>query len=386
MINNGKQISCFGCGVCAVACPHQAILIVRSEEGFWVPMVNNELCVNCHICDKVCGYTDDKCSLPDDRIDNVRAYAVVNKDEEIRRLATSGGAGFAIGAYLLQLGYLLVGVRYDKERNVACHFVTDSLDDFKQTLNSKYIPSYTVEGFECLMDGRKYAVFGTPCQIDSIRRWACLRKKEANFFFVDLFCHGVPSYLHWDAYLKYHLKKNEKLLSPIFRDKRNGWHAYTMSLQTDKRFISVPLQKNDLFQNIFFGNYSLNRSCYSCKYRGSNSAADLRMGDLWGGKYASNEKGITGVLAMTEKGEKLIVGIAENLCAVKHEDMDVILAGQLHHNLAMPASRAKLLQGFREGKHLPWLYFKYARKMWLKNLVPYGTKKFIKKVLYKLNG
>ena len=259
MITNGINTSCYGCGVCAAACPHHAIKIQQSTEGFWVPIVNIGICVDCKICDKICAYTDGHCLLPNGK-EEVKAYAIVNNNEEIRRISTSGGAGFAIGTYLLQQGYLLVGVRYDSEKNIACHFVTDNLKDFKQTLNSKYIPSYTVEGFSGLMDGQKYAVFGTPCQIDSLRRWARLRKREDNFFFVDLFCHGVPSYLHWNAYLRYHLKAGEKLITPIFRDKRNGWHAYTMSLQTDKRFISTPLQKNDFFQNIFFGNF-LKQDC-----------------------------------------------------------------------------------------------------------------------------
>lgn len=383
MITNGINTSCYGCGVCAAACPHHAIKIQQSTEGFWVPIVNIGICVDCKICDKICAYTDGHCLLPNGK-EEVKAYAIVNNNEEIRRISTSGGAGFAIGTYLLQQGYLLVGVRYDSEKNIACHFVTDNLKDFKQTLNSKYIPSYTVEGFSGLMDGQKYAVFGTPCQIDSLRRWARLRKREDNFFFVDLFCHGVPSYLHWNAYLRYHLKAGEKLITPIFRDKRNGWHAYTMSLQTDKRFISTPLQKNDFFQNIFFGNFSLNKTCYTCKYRGVNSAADIRMGDLWGGKYASNEEGITGVLALTAKGKEVIVDISRNLCQVNLEPLDVIMAGQLHHNLQLPPSRDKLLQGFRENKSLPWLYFVYVRKMWLKNLVPYLVKKNIKRLLYNL--
>lgn len=383
MITNGINTSCYGCGVCAAACPHHAIKIQQSTEGFWVPIVNTGICVDCKICDKICAYTDEHCLLPNGK-EEVKAYAIVNNNEEIRRISTSGGAGFAIGTYLLQQGYLLVGVRYDSEKNIACHFVTDNLKDFKQTLNSKYIPSYTVEGFSGLMDGQKYAVFGTPCQIDSLRRWARLRKREDNFFFVDLFCHGVPSYLHWNAYLRYHLKAGEKLITPIFRDKRNGWHAYTMSLQTDKRFISTPLQKNDFFQNIFLGNFSLNKTCYTCKYRGVNSAADIRMGDLWGGKYASNEEGITGVLALTAKGKEVIVDISRNLCQVNLEPLDVIMAGQLHHNLQLPPSRDKLLQGFRENKSLPWLYFVYVRKMWLKNLVPYLVKKNIKRLLYNL--
>lgn len=384
MINNGLHTICFGCGVCSAACPHHAIQIQRSTEGFWVPVVDMNLCVDCHICDKICAYTDAKCTKPSDGKEPIGAYAVVNNDAEIRRISTSGGAGFAIGTYLLQQGYRLIGVRYDAKKNIACHFVADNLEEFRQTLNSKYIPSYTVDGFTGLMDGRKYAVFGTPCQIDSLRRWARLRKKEDNFFFVDLFCHGVPSYLHWDAYLRYHLKNGEKLIAPVFRDKRNGWHAYTMSLQTDKRFISTPLQKNDFFQNIFLGNFSLNKTCYTCKYRGANSAADLRMGDLWGGKYASNEEGITGVLAVTEKGEKVIAGMTGHSCKVKPERLDVIMAGQLHHNLPVPSARERLLQGFAEERSLPWLYYAYVRKMWLKNLVPYGIKKGIKRILYKL--
>ena len=120
-----------------------------------------------------------------------------------------------------------------------------------------------------------------------------------------------------------------------------------------------------------------------CKYRGTNSAADLRMGDLWGGKYASNEEGITGVLALTEKGEKVIAGISGHLCMVKPEGLDVIMSGQLHHDLPIPSARKKLLQGFAEGRSLPWLYYAYVRKMWLKNLVPYGIKKGIKRILYK---
>ena len=351
MIINGKSTVCYGCGVCATACPHQAIHINLSEEGFWVPFVDKNKCTNCDICDKVCAYIDRECCLPLERLKNAKAYSIVNKDSEILKYSTSGGAGYAIASFLIDEGYTLVGVKYDNERNIACHFKTNDLEEFKKTLNSKYIPSYTVEGFEHLMDGKKYAVFGTPCQIDSLRRWSNLKKKSDNFIFIDLFCHGVPSYLHWNAYLKYHLRKGEKLQNPIFRDKRNGWHAYTMSLQTNQRQISIRLQNNDFFQNLFLGNYTLNQSCYQCIYRGHNSAADIRMGDLWGGKYAHNEEGITGVLALTVKGNYIIEKI-KNKCLVNNEDEDIVTAGQLHNNLPIPKSRNKLLQGFRDEKSL----------------------------------
>lgn len=385
MIKNGKNTSCYGCGVCSTSCPKNAIKIELSDEGFWVPIVDLNKCIDCGICDKVCAYNDADYCTPKDRRVFPLAYAIVHKDKNIREESTSGGAGYAIAQYLHQLGYKLVGVRYDVNKNIAVHFVTDSIEEFKQTLNSKYIPSYTVNGFAELMDGNKYAVFGTPCQIDSLRRWARLRKKEDNFIFIDLFCHGVPSYLHWNAYLSHHLETGEYLKRPTFRDKTNGWHAYTMSLETNKRFISTRLQNNDYFQNIFFGNYTLNRTCYNCVYRGSNSAADIRMGDLWGGKYADNEAGITGVLALTNKGEHIVLGLYE-YCQIINEDFKTIMAGQLHKDLTVPQSRQKLINGFKDGKSLPLLYFCHVRKMWLKNLVPYHLKSLIKKIKYKIKG
>lgn len=374
---------CFGCGVCATSCPKNAITIALSDEGFWIPIVDKELCINCNICDKVCAYNDKQISLPTNNLTNPKGYAVIHKDEDIVKIATSGGAGFAVAQHLQTKGYKLVGVKYDNIKNIATHFVTDSIEEFKTTMNSKYIPSYTVNGFRMLMDGNKYAVFGTPCQIDSLRRWAKLKKKEDNFVFIDLFCHGVPSYLHWNAYLNHHLEKDESIVKPIFRDKRNGWHSYTLSLQTNKRLISNTLQENDLFHNLFLGNYTLNRVCYQCKYRGNNSAADIRIGDLWGGKYAHDDKGITGVLALTTKGIEIINALSD-YCTITKETEDVIVAGQIHKDTPVPSTRGQLLNGFSNKKDIKTLYYKCAPKMWIKNLIPYRVKCTIKQVIYKL--
>ena len=45
-------------------------------------------------------------------------------------------------------------------------------------------------------------VSGTPCQIDSLRRYINKMKCQENFVLLDFFCHGVPSKFVWDKYIK----------------------------------------------------------------------------------------------------------------------------------------------------------------------------------------
>ncbi len=373
---------CYGCGVCVVACPTKAISMKSSEEGFWIPSANESKCIQCGICNQVCSYIDSNITTLN-KIKQPRGYAIINNDDSILKQSTSGGAGYAIAKYLFLKGYNLVGVKYDKHTNTARHFVATSLEDFKQTMNSKYIPSYTVDGFATLLDGKKYAVFGTPCQIDSLRRWLKLKKQENNVILIDLFCHGVPSYLYWNAYVKHYLSDNEILETPIFRDKQNGWHRYTMTLKTDRRQISNTLQGNDLFQNNFFGNYILNIPCYTCKFRGQNSAADIRMGDLWGGKYSHNESGVTGILSFTKSGDEIIENLNDS-CNIQEEEIMTICAGQILNDIQIPKQRKYIFDSIRNNKPLNSIYLKYNYKMWLKNLVPFKVKSFIKHIIYTL--
>ena len=61
-MNNNKPIpvlyerkeDCCGCTACYAICPKSAIEMKEDEEGFDYPQINEEICVRCGMCLKVC--------------------------------------------------------------------------------------------------------------------------------------------------------------------------------------------------------------------------------------------------------------------------------------------------------------------------------------------
>ena len=97
-------------------------------------------------------------------------------------------------------------------------------------MGSKYIQSYTLDGFKAVNRKDKFFVTGTPCQIDSLRRYIRKFRCEGNFVLMDFFCHGVPCAHVWNKYVR------EKELGNIefvaWRNKLNGWHdSWAMVLE-----------------------------------------------------------------------------------------------------------------------------------------------------------
>ena len=100
---------------------------------------------------------------------------------------SSGGVGFEISKILLEQGYKICGVRYNPTLNRAEHYISVSKEELVQSAGSKYIQSYTVDGFRSIDRKEKYLVVGTPCQIDSFRRY--IRKNH------------IEEKLHFDGFL-----------------------------------------------------------------------------------------------------------------------------------------------------------------------------------------
>lgn len=323
--------------MCALACRKKIIEIRLDEDGFYAPIItDNTQCTNCGMCIDVCSFHNGGLSV---KPETISSYAAWSKDAEIRKHCSSGGVAFEISKKLISEGYKVCGVKYNVESNRAEHYIANNVEELIPSIGSKYLQSYTVDGFKQLNIKDKFLVIGTPCQIDSLRRIIRKRKCEDNYILIDFFCHGVPSNMIWKYYLKLKERENGKVLSIRWRDKRFGWHkSYVMVTnhaigdKCKQKEIYSNIDSGDLFLNQFLGNTCLGKACYyDCKYKQLHSSADIRIGDFWGKKFKNNDDGVNSVIAFSKKGQVLI-SLLKDSCQIEEVAIKDAVAEQMTSN------------------------------------------------------
>lgn len=338
---------CFGCGVCALACGKNVIDIHLNQEGFYEPLItNSEECTNCGLCVDVCSYSHCDISLKNPRI---TSYGAWSKDPQVRQKCSSGGIGFELGKAAISQGYKVCGVRYNPEKNQAEHYIASTINELIPSIGSKYIQSYTVDGFKAIDRNQKYLVTGTPCQIDSFRRYIQKFCCEENFILLDFYCHGVPSKLLWDKYVAMHEREIGKIIYASWRNKfDSGWHDsyaigldgsekhldaitwhndYNQDIKERRTYVFSRMSQKDLFYNFFLGGFCLGKACYDkCRFKYDQSSADIRIGDAWGSHYQEDEKGVSATIAITEKGRDIL---KKCQCILEPLPFGVVVEGQM---------------------------------------------------------
>lgn len=338
---------CFGCGVCVIACGKKIIDLHLNQEGFYEPFITNiKECTDCGLCVDVCSYSHNDISLKNPLI---KSYGAWSKNPQVRQKCSSGGVGFELGMAAILQGYKVCGVRYNPGKNQAEHYIASNKDELIPSIGSKYIQSYTSDGFKSIDRGQAYLVTGTPCQIDSFRRYIQKFHCEENFILLDFFCHGVPSKLLWDKYVAMQEKKIGKLIYASWRNKlEHGWHDsysiglegaekhidavtwhnnYNQDIQERRTYLISRKSQQDLFYTFFLSDVCLGKACYDkCRFKYDQSSADIRIGDAWGSHYQEDEKGVSAAIAFTEKGHELLKRCQ---CILEPLPFEVIADGQM---------------------------------------------------------
>lgn len=189
---------------------------------------------------------------------------------------------------------------------------------------AKYSQSVLDNTFKLLKNhldsGRTVLFSGTPCQVAGLKTF--LRRDYNKLICLDFVCHGVPSPMVWEKYLRYraHIDNNETFPQHInMRNKETGWSRYSYSVEffysDNNRYICK--NNDDPFMNLFVNDYILRKSCSVCNFKGYSRDSDITLGDFWGiwdiDPEMDDNKGTSVVLIHSKKGEKLFKAILKNI-------------------------------------------------------------------------
>ncbi len=372
---------CTSCQVCAAVCPTNAISIYLNENGFYRPSVNSEKCISCGKCRRVCYKFDNSVSMSDE----CKAVYACKGETDILSDVTSGGVAYLLAKQAVSEGYKVVGVTYDKERNIAVSEITDI--DVERFKGSKYIQSYTVDVFRKILSEKtdtRYMIFGLPCHIYALRKVINGSMYENNFVFVDLFCHGCPSMLLWEKTLK----KAEDVLGTDefkkveFRSKKKGWHEFCVNFETNEKKVFIS-DEFGAFYRLFFSNLILNNVCEDCKLRSTLAYTDIRLGDFWGWQYDEDITGVSAVTAVSDVGYEWLQKLPKNIFITEHSMSDVIRCqsyGEVYE--VDKQKRRELLELLKSDVDIDEIQKTFEKSLPLKAKI----KKYIKKAISFMPG
>ena len=232
MIEVTEKQNCCGCTACVAVCPKNCIEMKEDMEGFLYPEVDQSSCIHCNACDRVCPILNVKERKPFEQ----SAYIVQNKDVEVLRESTAGGAFTAIAKYVIHNSGVVFGVELNKNLE-AHHIYVEDVTELKRFRNSKYVQSSvggTLRKVKFFLEQGKTVCFsGTPCQIEGLKCY--LKKDYENLITVDVVCRAVPSPLIFRKYVELQKQELEDDIKTVrFRDKYYGYKYSTMNVVTDR--------------------------------------------------------------------------------------------------------------------------------------------------------
>ncbi len=317
-----SKFKCTGCEACKNVCPHNAIQMLESEEGFLYPHIDKEKCTECNLCRKICPAN----KVYQNEYQEPEFYAVKSLEEMDRKNSSSGGIVCAIAKDILKENGVVYGVAL-KEKE-AKHIRISKVEDLEKIMGSKYVQSkmddILKEVKNDLEEKKKVLFTGTPCQIEGLQSY--LGKKYENLICLSIICHGVPSPKVWKQYVE---EKKESLKNINFRNKDFGWHKFSMLYQYENGTAEIVPFTEDIYMQGFLKNYFLRESCYNCQMRfDKKNCADIIIGDFWGIENVfpemDDDKGISAVILNSAKGKEIFQKL-EGKVELKETTFEAIL-------------------------------------------------------------
>lgn len=402
MIEISDKKNCTGCCACVDICPKDAIYLETDIEGFWYPKVDNSLCVNCGLCNKICPIETEP-KVKKENFETPKCFAAINKNLYVRFDSTSGGVFSALTDRIFREGGLVGGAITDEKFN-ATQILIEKKSDLEKLRSSKYYQS-NATGFyksvkSALVEGRKVLVCGMPCQMAALRNY--LGKDYDNLLIVDLICLCIPSPKVFKKYIE-SIGNNygSPVVSTKAKCKELGWRKLTqLFVLEDGRHIYQTHDENP-FQYFYMDTKTICRpSCYDCKFKGFPRIADITIGDFWGGtnnpvytkefkKEFDNDLGTSVVIVNSQKGLDYI-DLAKTSMKIKEIPFESVLPGNRALSYPIASSTINRDEFFKkldkESFSEVEKFYKTNRKVSLKQHVKKILKRYYKLLkMYRLD-
>lgn len=295
MIHISEKKNCCGCSACVQRCPKQCISLTEDEEGFLYPYVNEESCVECGLCEKICPILN-----PQEETFPLQVIAAKNTNTEERLGSSSGGLFLPLAKSIINEGGIVFGADYDSNWEVH-HVGVENISGLYALMMSKYLQSRIEntykEAEKFLKCGRKVMFVGTPCQIAGLHGF--LRHKVyPNLLTIDVVCHGAPSPGVWRQYLAETYSEEEFIKSRL------------KAAAGKNTVLSSDIHYDNVYMKGFLSNLYLRPSCHDCKCKDGKHHSDISLGDFWGidkfNPSFDDDKGVSLVLINTPKGKEFL--------------------------------------------------------------------------------
>ncbi len=320
--------TCTGCFACYNACTQNAISMPEDKEGFYQPFIDDKLCINCGICEKVCPIINKDNNSK--RV-NFQAYYGYSSNNEIRNVSSSGGAFSAIAQQILGRNGVVYGASFIYNDIVRLEHRSTEYVSLSSLRKSKYVQSYVGYAYRSvekdLFENKLVLFVGTPCQIAGLKYY--LQKDNNNLITMDFICHGVPSMDLFLRTLEYNKSDIKNITNIDFRYRSSvgniGNLNLNISFKSGKSYISSWI--NDPFYFGFEKNITLRRSCYNCIFcNGLNKYSDITIADFWEVKkinpLINASEGVSLILLNNFRYENIIKEIRKNSFFIQKIDND----------------------------------------------------------------
>ncbi len=307
MPNLAQYNDCCGCFACYNACPNECITMKADITGFLYPAIDEEKCIHCGACERVCPALKEKRNIKPDGSE--KHIIVQNKDENVLMQSTSGGAFSAFAKAVIKDGGVVFGAIMDENYRVH-HIAVEKEEDLKAFRSSKYVQSAIGETYKqaraFLTNGRIVLFSGTPCQIAGLVSF--LGKDYPNLITVDVMCRAVPSPKVFQKYVELAKSRFNHIDKFVFRDKTLGYSYSTLAIYGERKGRQSVYRRgkeSDEWLRLFFSGCCNRPSCNACRYQTGKRVSDITMWDCFRvykeAPELDNNKGATNVIVWKEK-------------------------------------------------------------------------------------